>query len=153
MEFIKIAYCVTVPLLLCYCWLYRGNNKWAINLLAVTNLLLIGNSIFLLRQLWGFYQLSKVIPSTTVMDFQPDIVALVHLLLVMVLPFFFLNRKLRKNHWFSLSVLVVLYAFYPFYTWNGYDLSTKIPVYFCLLCITYALLWLCNQLPYQSSPH
>jgi len=152
MEFIKIAYCVTTPFLLCYALLYNGEKKLAINLLAVTNLLLIGNTIFLLRQLWGFYQLSKSFRSTSVTAFQPDVVAMVHLLLVVVLPVFFLNGKLRKNPWFSLLVLGMLYTFYPFNTWNTFDLGTKILVYFCLLCIAYALLWLCNQLPYQSPP-
>jgi hypothetical protein len=152
MEFIKIAYCVTVPLLLFCAWL-RSWRKWAINTLAVTNLLLIGNSVFLVKQLWGFYRLAQYFPAPPGTDLNPDIVASIHLLSVILLPFFSLIARLRRNQWFSLLVFLVLYKFYPLSTWNFFDLATKIPQYFCLLCASYALLWLFNRLPYQSSPN
>jgi hypothetical protein len=154
MEFIKIAYCVTVPLILLYAWLpgktiYKG---WAINLLAVSNLLLIGNTLFLLRQLWAFYQLSKAFPQSHGLVFQPAILSTIHLLLIIVMPFLSLIGSFRRNRWFSLLVLVVFFAFYPVNTWNLYDLGAKIMQYICLLCTAYALCWLFKRLPYQSSP-
>lgn len=153
MEFIKIAYCVTVPLLLSYAWFSRGSNKdRAINLLAVTNLLLIGNTVFMTRQFWGFYQLSLYLPAPPPVSFQPNIVSTVQLLLVFLLPLFSLIRNFRKSSWFSLLVWAAVYSFFPYSTWNFYDLETKIMMYLCMVCVVYALLWLCNRLPYQSEP-
>jgi len=151
MQFIQVAYCTTVPLLLL--WLLAGSQKikkilW--NILAVSNLLLIGYSIFLVRQLAALYQLSRQFQlQKNETGFTPDI-ATTSLLLVIILPFLFLYRPLRKNRLLTVLLLVLLYRNNPVYSWNDYDLFTKIPVYLSVFCSGYALLWLQNQLPYQS---
>jgi hypothetical protein len=149
MEFIQIAYCVTVPVLLLLSWL--GSRKYFfMNVLAVSNLLLIGYSYFLIRQLIGLYQLSKQfhIPHQKT-DVLLDL-SMLRLFLVVILPILSLVPRINKSHLFSIVLLTLLYWNTPLFSWNSYDLFTKIPMYVCLLCSGYALLWLLNKLPYQS---
>lgn len=156
MEFNKIAYCIAVPLLLICSWLYRDEKKSiAINLLAMINLLLIGNSFFVLKQLWSVYQVSKSYYSD-IFWYTPrpqmSILSSIQLFSMIILPFFSVLGVIRKNRWFSLLVLVVVYSFYPYKTWNFYDAGMKTLFYLCLVCSVYALFWLYNLLPYQSRP-
>lgn len=151
MQFIQVAYCITVPLLLMG-WLVAGGRARKIftNLLAVSNLLLIGYSIFLVRQLFALYRFSRQFRlQQPEQVFRLDITT-IRLLLVIFLPWFFLYRPLRQSRWYSLLLLLLLYWNHPVYSWNDYDLFTKIPVYLSAGCSGYALLWLQNQLPYQS---
>ncbi|MBI2282084.1 MAG: hypothetical protein HYU71_00080 [Bacteroidetes bacterium] len=150
MQFIQVAYCTTVPLLLMG-WSVAGERtrKVFMNILAVSNLLLIGYSIFLVRQLVALYQLSRQFQLNQPEQlFRPDTTT-IRLLLVIFFPFFFLYRPLRQNRWYSMLVLLLLYWNDPVSSWNDYDLFTKIPVYLSACCSGYALLWLQNQLPYQ----
>lgn len=151
MEFIQVAYCVTIPLILLLTWFGKKHSRgFSKNLLAVSNLLLIGHSIFLTRQLMGFYFLVKQYGELPTKP-EPIDAAGVRLLLLMILPFFSLIGPVRRNGLFTLVMLVLLYWHHPVFTWNTFDLFTKIAVYFCLLCSGYALLWLLKKLPYQSS--
>lgn len=151
MQFIQVAYCITIPLLLLGLLLASGSvRKIFTNLLAVSNLLLIGYSIFLVRQLVALYQFSRQFQlKQPEQVFQPDITT-IRLLLVIFFPWCFLYRPLRQSRWYSLLLLLLLYWNDPVYSWNGYGLFTKIPVYLSAWCSAYALLWLQNQLPYQS---
>lgn len=151
MQFIQVAYCTTVPLLLMGALVAEERaRKIFTNILSVSNLLLIGYSIFLMRQLFALYQFSRQFQlKQPEQVFRPDITT-VRLILVIFLPWFFLYRPLRQSRWYSLLLLLLLYWNDPVYSWNQYDLFTKIPVYLSAWCSGYALLWLQNQLPYQS---
>lgn len=152
MEFIQVAYCISVPLLLLLAWFCNKPYRYFFaNTLAVSNLLLIGHSIFLIRQLIGFYQLVKQYGDLSKIDpDQPVDAYSIRMLLIILLPFFSLLAPVRKNIAFTLLMLVLLFLNNPIHTWNCFDLFEKIAVYLCLLCSGYALLWLLKQLPYQS---
>ena len=148
MEFIKIAYCITVPFLLLLSVI--GWKKNSTNLLAVTNILLIGHSVFLARQLVGMYQLAKSF-SINYHDFLSGQEGfIIRLLAAVLLPLFSLHSFFRKNRVFSFCLVLLMYTLFPLSTWNTYNLAFKILPYLCLLCSAYALLWLLNKLPYQS---
>lgn len=151
MEFIQVAYCVTVPLLLLLFWFgKKPNNGLCKNAIAVSNLLLIGYSIFLIRQMMGFYYLAKEFGALPPVTDQKIDLASIRLLALMVLPFFSVIGPVRRNVFFSLILLVLLYQNAPVHTWNCFDLSLKIPFYISLFCFVYALLWLLKKLPFQS---
>lgn len=151
MQFIQVAYCTTVPFLLIALWVTRKPyRKVLLNIVAVSNLLLIGYSFFLIRQLVGLYQLSQQFQvNDKARGFTMDLPA-VRLLLVILLPIFFLYKPLRHNRLLTGVILLLLYWNNPVYSWNDYDLFTKIPVYLSLFSSGYALLWLLKQLPHQS---
>lgn len=151
MQFIQVAYCTTVPLLLMALWIiHKPYRKVLLNIVAVSNCLLIGYSLFLIRQLVGLYQLSQQFQVNATADrFTIDLPA-IRLLLVMILPFLFLYKPLRQSWLLTCVILVLLYWNNPVYSWNDYDLFTKIPVYLSLFSSGYALLWLLKQLPHQS---
>ncbi|MCW3087161.1 MAG: hypothetical protein JWQ78_547 [Sediminibacterium sp.] len=151
MEFIKIAYCITVPLLILLTFL--AGPKWkqySTNVLAVTNLLLVGNSVFMIRQIIAVYQLARSLAIERTGLLKGNDWALIQVALLIALPFLSLSKPLRGNRLFSFCLLALVYAVFPFSSWNVYDLLFKIPPYLCLLCSGYALLWLFNQLPDQS---
>lgn len=151
MQFIQVAYCTTVPLLLMVLWVTRRSDKKVLlNILAVSNFLLIGYSLFLIRQLVGLYQLSQQFQVNDRVGRVTIDLPVVRLLLVILLPIFFLYKPLRHNRLLTLVTLVLLYWNNPVYSWNDYDLFTKIPVYLSLFSSGYALLWLLKQLPHQS---
>ena len=151
MSFIQIAYCITVPvfLLLSLFPLYR---HFFMNVLVVSNLLLVGYSILLIRQLYGLYQFTKQLGfDTSSMRGSVDIIEIARMVLVILLPFFSLIAWFQRNRIFSIVLLLLLWWSNPAHTWNTFDLFSKIPAYFCLLCSGYALLWLLKKLPYQST--
>ncbi|MEO7531353.1 MAG: hypothetical protein ABIS69_08080 [Sediminibacterium sp.] len=150
MDFIQIAYCVTIPFLFILTWVGRqGNQYFFRNLIAVSNFLLIGYAIFLVRQMLGLYHLSKVLHIDYMKMTDGIGMTMVRLLLIVFLPLFSLLPFTQKSRFFCLLILGLLYWNNPVFTWNTYDLFTKIPAYFSLLCSAYALLWLLNKLPYQ----
>jgi hypothetical protein len=151
MSFIQIAYCTTVPLFLLIS-LFSRCRHFVKNLVVVSNLLLVGYSILLIRQLYGLYQFTKQLGfDTRSMRGSIDVLEVVRLLLVIILPFFSLVAWFKTNRFFSMVLLFLLYWGNPVNTWNTFDLFSKIPAYFCLLCSGYALLWLLKKLPYQST--
>lgn len=151
LEFIKIAYLLSAPLLL-ICIL-AGQKQWKINsfrILAVMNLLLIGNSFFVSKQLLGLYYLAKELK----IEFKPagtDHWLMIRMAFLILLPFFSLHGWFRKNIIYSILLWVIVYSVYPMQTWSGYGLSYKIMSFVSLFCTVYALLWLLKKLPYQSS--
>lgn len=151
MEFIQVAYCVTVPFLFFLSWIGSPHSRHiSINLLVVSNILLIGYSIFLARQLYGYYQLAKFLHLDYMKMSHGMEWVMIRSGLIIILPFLSLIRGVQKNRLFCLLLLAILYWNSPLFTWNTYDLFIKIAGYFCLLCSGYALLWLLNKLPYQS---
>lgn len=151
MQFIQVAYCTTVPLLLITQWVTpKPYSNLLRNILAVSNFLLIGYSLFLIRQLVGLYQLSQQFQvNDTAGRFTMDLPA-VRLMFVIILPVLFLYKPLRHSRPLTWVILILLYWNNPLYSWNDYDLFTKIPVYLSLFSSGYALLWLLKQLPHQS---
>ena len=149
MEFIQIAYCVTVPVLLLLSW-FGSRKDFFMNVLAVSNMLMMGYSYFLIRQLIGFYQLSKQFHIEHKKADELLDLSMVRLLLVIVLPFLSLVPRINKIHLFSIVLVTLLFWNNPVFSWNTYYLFTKIPMYSCLLCSGYALFWLLKKLPYQS---
>jgi hypothetical protein len=149
-AFIKTAYCITIPVLVLLAWLPNsGRKKISINLITVTNLLLIAHSVFLVKQLAGAYQLAKTY-SIDYKQFLGGTNLAIRIGLIIFLPVFSLAPVFRRNQLFSILLVGLLYSVYPFSSWNNYDLVFKIAGYLCLLCSGYALLWLLNKLPYQS---
>lgn len=152
MVFIDIAYAVTVPFLLLITWL--GALRWkryALSLLAVSNLLLILHSIFLIRQIAGVVLLAKKVtaqlefPSYTIPYELNGYTA--GLCLTILLPMVFFFRAWRTSQWITLCMLLLVYWNNPVTLWHTYDLFFNILNYLCLLCAGYALLWLRNALP------
>lgn len=152
-EFIKIAYCVSIPLLLLLSFIsFAGINKHATNLISLSNILLIVYSFYLGWQLLAMYQLAmKFSTGDHSMDYT-DTGILMRMGLVILLPLLSLHPRIRRNRIFTFALLVLLFWVFPPFSWNVFDIGYKIPVYFCLLCSAYALLWLLNQLPHQSRP-
>ncbi|MDE3252632.1 MAG: hypothetical protein KGO92_07475 [Bacteroidota bacterium] len=147
LSFIQIAYICTLPLLLALQRIHSNRADTYHRLIAVSNLLLIGYSVFLIRQLIGLYQLSSLFPSLQGKNQEDPGFALIRLSVVMVLPFFALLKKVRENLLFSLLMIVLLYWHSPFQYWNLYLLWIKIPAYLSLFSTAYALLWLFHKMP------
>lgn len=153
LEFIKTAYCVSIPLLLLFSFIsFSGLNKYALNLISLSNILLIGYSFYLGWQLLAIYEMAKKMEISHSSTDQPAIGLMIKLALICFLPLLSLHPFIRRNRIYTLALLVLLCWVFPPFSWNVFDISYKIPVYFCLLCSAYALFWLLNQLPHQSRP-
>lgn len=153
LEFIKIAYCISIPLLLLLSFIsIAGLNKHAINLISLTNILLIGYSFYLGWQMMAMYQLAKQFSIDRHSMSDENTVILLKVGLVMIMPLLSLHPYIRRNRIFTFALLVLIFWVFPPFSWNMYGIGYKIPAYFCLLCSAYALLWLLNQLPHQSRP-
>ena len=149
-AFIKTAYCVTIPVMVLLARLSdAGRKKIIINIIAVSNLLLIAHSVFLLKQMAGAYQLAKTY-SINYRQFLGGTSLAICIGLIIFLPVLSLSPAFRRNQLFSIFLVGLLYSVYPYSSWNNYDLVFKIAAYLCLMCSGYALLWLVNKLPYQS---
>ncbi len=151
MSFIQIGYSITVPFIL---WLSFFGNKgmrlFSINLISISNILLIGYSIFLIRQLVGLYQLSRQLNIHEISIAKHLESSSFGLFLLILLPFFSLITFLQKSKCFSLLLLFLLYWNVPFFVWNKFGILFHLLTYFCLFISAYSLLWLFNKLPNQS---
>jgi len=130
----------------------QDQRHFICNLLAVSNLLLIGYSFFVMRQLLALYQLGERMGLPASAAYKNFDIVTIRLFLTVLLPFFFLLPKFRKQVWISWVMLFLLFWNNPLHTWNLSGVFTKVPVYLSLFFSGYALLWLLNQLPYQSRP-
>lgn len=149
MAFIQIAYCISVPIFLLLSWFYKSRHFF-MNVLAVSNLLLIGYAVFVVRQLSGWYRLAKQLHiDHTNIDAYVGTMDKIRLSLIVLLPFLGLIRIIQRSRIYSIILLSLVYWNNPIHYWNTFDLFNKIAVYFCLLCSGYALLWLLKKLPYQ----
>lgn len=152
LEFIKTAFCAAIPLLLL---LSRFRTMIAgrvsANLLAVFNVLLIGQSVFLARQLLAVYLLTRTMGDRPGPFMQDNTWLIIRLGLIVILPLLTIWRDIRNNPWFSVIMLLLLYWVFPPWTWNLFDLPVKIASFFSMLCSAYALLWLLNKLPHQPN--
>lgn len=146
-EFIQIAYNCTIPLLFVLLWIDPKRATTYYRLIVVSNLLLIGYSIFLIRQLIGLFQLSTLFPQTHTPGLSDIDLSMIRLYAVMLLPFFTLIKKIRESLFFALIMLVLLFWNAPVQNWNLYGLWIKIPAYISLFSTAYALLWLFHRMP------
>ncbi len=159
MDFIDTAYAFFAPVVLLCCLFFKNNNKIiAINLLAVTNILLILYSVFVARQLYALYVFGERF-STANPAYNMSVGWFeMRLILLLFLPMFFLSKKLSANIFLTLTMLLLLwwsptqqiivdqkFSVHPFYSWI--DWLFKILNYICLLISGYALLWLLKKLP------
>lgn len=151
MEMIQVMYCCAVPLLIGL-RLFGSHlfSKVSLDLIAVVNLLLIGYSCFLVRQLLGMYQMSKYLGLTGTGEGWTFSLPLIRLLLVVLLPFLCLLRIVRKNIVFSCLMVFLLYWNNSIIYWNSDAVFYKITAYGCAICAVYALLWLLKELPHQQ---
>lgn len=154
MAFIESAFAITAPfLLLFYLFGAKLYKRYALALLAATNLILILYSIFLVKQLVGMAQLAQELIRQSGMElkelppFEPD-AFFYRLMVLIILPWFFLIRKCRNTIWLSIILLIVIFIGGTS-SWNDFDLLFKTLNYACLLCAVYALLWLLKELPFQ----
>lgn len=146
MPVIQIAYAFILPLFLL---LVRTGKfrKVALSLLSVSNLLMIIFSFTVAKQLWGWYQALKIFQPVHTQSGPVWNLHLTALLLVLLMPWGFLFKRMRTKNWYSILLWgVLVYAFPPVY-WNTYDLFLRLLMYSCLFCSAYALLWLLKQLP------
>ena len=158
MEFIQIAYCCITPFLLIVAYLHYNEKikQLGANLLATANVLLPFYSVFIFRQMLGLYHLAKQAADLfqTTQPTAPEGLQwfLARQVAVILLPLLFLWKKLQASIILTVILLLLLFWDHPVTIWNTYDLGFKIASYFFLFCSGYALLWLLNLLPYQSSP-
>lgn len=151
MEMIQVMYCCAIPFLIGFrLFGKQAVSKVSLNLIAVFNLLIIGYSLFLVRQLLGLYQMGKYFGATGSGEEWRLNLPMIRLLLVVLLPVLSMLRIIRKNLVFSCVLLLLLYWNNPVSYWNDYALFFKIAGYGCAICAAYALLWLLKELPYQQ---
>lgn len=147
LAFIQIAYVCTLPLLIGLLFIDSKRANAYHRIIAVSNLLLIGYSFFLIRQLIGLYQLSSLFPLVHSKGLENIDFSMLRLFAVMVLPMFTVIRKVRENLFFPICMVVLLYWNSPLPNWNLYLLWIKIPAYISLFSTAYALLWLFHKMP------
>lgn len=150
MSFIQIGYSITVPFILLLSFFgSKGMRLFSINLISISNILLIGYSIFLIRQLVGLYQLSRQLNIHEISIAKHLESGSFGLLLLILLPFFSLITFLQKSKYFSLLLLFLLYWNVPFFVWIKFGILFNFLIYFSLFISAYSLLWLFNKLPNQ----
>lgn len=167
MEFFDIAYIWLAPLLILISFFVKDEKrKFALNCLAVINVLLIFHSVFIIRQFYAFVQMALAL------DIKPDPNQKIEIgwneiktWLIILLPFFFLIKRISANRilsffvwfllvndWLKLFILSLksnwsLFESHNFYVYN---LSFKIINYISWMIFMYALFWFINKLPYQQ---
>jgi len=160
MEFIDTAYSFLAPFLfICFLFAKGHFKKYALNLVAVINTLLVFYSLFTARQLYALYAWESQfhLSNTPLNAYSLGWVQL-RLILLLLLPLFFLKKEYAANLFltglvvflFWCDKLMSLYKYHdlslhPFY--SLLDWTFKILNYSCLLVAGYALLWLAKKLP------
>lgn len=159
MKFFNTAYIVLMPVLLL--WQVFYPTKYTIinkNIKATINLLMMVFSIYLIHHVYEYYQIA------TIMGFEifPDGKIVIgwqelRLILVVLLPFLFLFKKLQSNNWISLLlVLLLIYdgiaqLFHLSTTTSSYIAFTESNYlilsiqYLCWMSFMYATLWLLKR--------
>jgi hypothetical protein len=166
MEFFNTAFVCLAPLLILLSLVLKYNYKvYSLNMLAVVNVLTILCSINITQQLYSLYQLA------TLMGFElyPNNKFVVgwfevRMLLVLLIPFLFLIKKLSAERWLSV-VMLFLMLFDVLKSWikpskEGFNftiisfstehLLLQTIHYSSWLIAVYALFWLMKKLPFKS---
>jgi hypothetical protein len=147
LSFIQVAFICIIPVLIGLRFTDTKRVRVYQQLIVVSNLLLIGYSIFLIRQLIGLYQLSSLLPLEHRSGLENIDLSMIRLCVIIVLPFFTILQKVRENLVFSVFMVVMLYWQSPLQNWNLDMLWIKIPAYISLFSTAYALLWLFHKMP------
>ena len=166
MEFFNTAFVFLAPILILLSFILKNDYKtYALNVLAVVNVLLILHSIDLVRTLYGYYQLA------TIMGFEiyPNNKFVlgwleVRIILVVLLPLLFLMKKLSAERWLSIAMMFLLLfdiikdfiapskgINFSVITFAHQNLSLQILHYTSWLIAIYALFWLIKKLPSQKT--
>jgi hypothetical protein len=166
MEFFNTAFISLAPITIILSLFLKNNYKiYSLNILAVVNLLSILCSINIAQQLYSLYQLA------TIMGFEiyPNNKFVVgwfevRILLVLLLPFLFLIKKLSDSRLLSVALLCLM-LFDVFKNWikpntEGFNFTIitfstnnwflQIMHYSSWFISLYALLWLIKRLPYSN---
>lgn len=168
-QFIDIGYAFSILFLIVVALFSKKQlSVYFKNCIVVSNHLLILYSWYLLYQ---FYQIIKFILSLNLkMDKvpkQPIEISWfqIKFLLLVILPYLFLFKKLSKNYVLSIVMLVLLQWDFFVIFYNGfikgeensgilfyipYLADLKILNYCCLFIAVYALLWMLKRLPSQQ---
>jgi len=166
MEFFDTAYIFLAPILILLSLFAKGNTKYLLNILAVANVLLIFHSVFIVRQLYAFVQLAlsmgiKPEPNQKVAIGWNEI----KMWLTILLPFFFLVKRMSANRILSLFMLFLLlndwfktylislksnWSMFEASNFYVYNLPLKIIHYISWMIFVYALFWFVQKLPSQS---
>lgn len=148
-EFIFGSYILLFPVLLIAAqilpFIYK---KVVINLRATIQVSLIVYSFFLIRQLIGLYQLTRLFKMNhTEREYFGT--SMVEMLLIIILPFLFVNKKIRNGYFVGLILWFVLsYAQMQkglIFLGGGIFFVNAILFYLSLLTAIYALLWLLKK--------
>ena len=166
MEFFNTVYIFLAPILILLSLFAKGNKKYVLNVLAIANVLLIFHSIFIFRQLYAFVQLALS------MNVKPDPNQKIEIgwneikmWLTILLPFFFLIKRISANRILSLFMLFLLlndwfklylislkssWSMFEASNFYVYNLSLKIMHYISWMIFVYSLFWFVKKLPSQS---
>jgi hypothetical protein len=166
MEFFDTAYIWLAPLLIIISFFIKDDRKKiALNSLAVINVLLIFHSIFVIRQFYAFIQMALE------MNVKPDPNqkleigwSEIKLWLTILLPFFFLIKRISANRILSLFMLFLLvndwfklylislksnWSIFESHNFYVYNISLKLMHYTSWVIFIYALFWFVKKLPSQ----
>ncbi len=109
MEFFNTAFVFLAPILIVLSFILKENYKnIVINSLAIVNVLLIINSFNIVKILYGYYQLA------TIMGIEINLNKFslgwleIRIILVVVIPFFFLLKKISAEKLLSIAMVFLL---------------------------------------------
>jgi hypothetical protein len=153
-EIIFGYYLFLFPLLLISAQIFPFSyRKKIIDVRATIQCSLMVYSFFLMRQLFGLYQLTRLLKMNhSERDYFGT--SVVEMLLIVVLPFLFLFEKIRTGYFLGLILwLILLHAQMQkelLFLGGGILLVNAFLFYISLLTSIYALIWLLNN-PNTSS--
>jgi uncharacterized membrane protein len=151
MHFLAKAYCIVFPLLLIL-FSYSKNQKIAFRILFVGNLLMLLNSVFIIRQWMGVYYLTQQFHKEE-SGFRPTdyFGSLFYVqVLILLLPLFFFIKKKLVHIIIGTTLFVLVLSFQItsiFYSLQ--EIVFDVLNYISLFIGVYALFWLMKKLPYQ----
>jgi hypothetical protein len=151
-QFIGIAYFYLLPFLFS-AWIFLPVQKkrFVIRVISIMQFSLLFYSVFLVRQMIGLWQFSKLV-GISQGGYRPSFISMLPILLLVVLPFFFLNRGWMNRIWSAILFwCIILFQ-------NGWPTMIDLPIYIgikilfylSLLIALYALVWLYKKFPDQS---
>jgi hypothetical protein len=148
-EIIFLFYLVLFPvLLISTIVLPLSYRSVIINLRITIQISLIGYSLFLIRQLIGVYQLTKLF-GISHNDSSYFDSSMIEIFMIIVLPFLFLNYKIAKGKllgWILWIILLHAQIKMDFiFLTDGWILINAILFYISLLTAIYALHWILTK--------
>ncbi len=148
-EIIFGSYLFLFPILLISAQVFPINfRKTIIHLRATLQISLIVYASFLLRQLIGLYQITRLLKMNhSERDYFGT--SMVEMLLMVVLPVLFLFKKISNGYWLGVLLWMILFHAQMqkelLYLGAGILLVNAVLFYISLITAIYALLWLLNH--------